>query len=102
MMIDIERLVPVFRALGDASRLRILVELLDEPRHVGALVRRSGLRQSLVSHHLKVLREAGLVAARRRGPFVYYELSGNAVRAMLASAAGDAGSHGHENNGGAG
>lgn len=90
MMIDIDRLAPMFRALGERSRLRILGELLDEPRHVGELVRRTGLRQSLVSHHLRVLREAGLVVARRRGPFVVYELAGDAVRAMLADSAGNA------------
>jgi DNA-binding transcriptional ArsR family regulator len=102
MMIDIERLVPMFRALGDTSRLRILSELMDEPRHVGELVRRTGLRQSLVSHHLKVLREAGLVAARRHGPFVYYELSGNTVRAMLGDAALGTDATRHEQDGGAG
>ncbi|NOZ95688.1 MAG: winged helix-turn-helix transcriptional regulator [Acidobacteria bacterium] len=96
MVIDIERLVLMFRALGERSRLRILGELLDEPRHVGELVRRTGLRQSLVSHHLKVLREAGLVVARRQGPFVFYELSDDAVRSMLASATDDGRSHGHD------
>jgi Predicted transcriptional regulators len=90
MMLDIDGLAPMFRALGERSRLRILGELLDEPRHVGDLVRRTGLRQSLVSHHLKVLREAGLVVARRRGPFVFYELAGDAVRALIAGAAGAA------------
>ena len=89
MMIDIDRLAPMFRALGERSRLLILSELLDEPCHVGELVRRTGLRQSLVSHHLKVLREAGLVVARRRGPFVFYELASDAVRAMLAGSSGN-------------
>ncbi len=73
----------MFRALGERSRLLILSELLDEPRHVGDLVRRTELGQSLVSHHLKVLREAGLVSACRRGPFVYYDLAGPHVRRML-------------------
>lgn len=86
-MIDIDQLVPLFRALGDRSRLRILGELLDEPRHVGELVRRTGLGQSLVSHHLKVLRESGFVLARRRGPFVFYELASEAARAVLDGAA---------------
>ncbi len=86
MMIDIEQLARIFKALGDRSRLRILAELLEEPRHVGALVRRTGLQQSLVSHHLKVLRESDLVVARRRGPFVYYEVASEAVRAVLDGA----------------
>ncbi len=90
----------MFRALGERSRLRILGELLEEPLHVGELVRRTGLRQSLVSHHLKVLRKAGLVVARRRGPFVFYELSGDAVRAMLAGAAGGQAPEGYNHNGG--
>jgi len=83
MMIDFDRLIPMFKALGDRSRLVILGQLLDEPRHVGDLVRRTGLGQSLVSHHLKVMREAGLVSARRQGPFIYYELAGPHVRRMV-------------------
>ena len=90
----------MFRALGERSRLCILGELLDEPRHVGELVRRTGLRQSLVSHHLRVLREAGLVVARRRGPFVFYELAGEAVRAMLVGSPGHGDSGGKSRTGG--
>ena len=92
-MIDIDRLIPMFRALGERSRLLIVSELLDEPRHVGDLVRRTELGQSLVSHHLKVLREAGLVSACRRGPFVYYDLAGPRVRRMVedGNAAGTTG-----------
>ncbi len=78
-----ERLAPIFKALAEPSRLKIVGELLHEPRHVGELVRRTGLGQSLVSHHLKILRAAGIVASDRRGPFVYYSLAGNEIRGLL-------------------
>ena len=89
-----ERFTPLFRALAERSRLQIVGELLREPQHVGELVRRTGLGQSLVSHHLKVLRAAGIVVSKRRGPFVYYSLAGNAVRSLLESAAAWGDPHG--------
>jgi DNA-binding transcriptional ArsR family regulator len=81
-----ERFAPVFKALAEPSRLKIVGELLHAPRHVGELVRLTGLGQSLVSHHLKVLRAAGVVTSGRRGPFVYYSLAQNGVRGLLESA----------------
>ena len=88
MMIDIDCVHPIFRALSERSRLEIVRELLDEPRHVGELVRRTGLGQSLVSHHLKVLREVGIVTSQRRGPFVYYALAEDGVRELMETAGG--------------
>jgi DNA-binding transcriptional ArsR family regulator len=72
-----------FRALADRSRLKLVQVLLEGPAHVGALVQSTGLEQSLVSHHLKALREAGLVASERRGPFVYYTLVGDTSHELL-------------------
>ncbi len=48
--------------------------LLDGPLHVGALIQRLGVEQTLLSHHLKVLRDAGLVRSRRDGKAVLYRL----------------------------
>jgi DNA-binding transcriptional ArsR family regulator len=53
----------VFTALGEPSRFRIVELLRRGPRSVNEIVGRLDLRQSQVSQHLKVLREAGLVAA---------------------------------------
>lgn len=61
-----------FRALGDETRLRILEELIPGEQCVADLMAITGLGQSLVSHHLRTLRDAGLVADRRDGRWVYY------------------------------
>ena len=65
----------VFRAVGDATRLAVLQVLLQGPAHVGDLMERLDIEQSLLSHHLKVLREAGLVVAEREGKRVRYRIA---------------------------
>ncbi len=62
------------KALGDANRLLIIVELQDGARTVNEIARSIGASQPLTSRHLAVLREKGLVAARRDGNFVRYGL----------------------------
>jgi ArsR family transcriptional regulator len=67
----------LFRALGDETRLQI-VRLLarhDEPLCVCHVEAAFDLAQPTISHHLKVLREAGLVSTERRGVWIYYRLN---------------------------
>jgi ArsR family transcriptional regulator, arsenate/arsenite/antimonite-responsive transcriptional repressor len=70
-------LAQVFKALGDPVRLR-LVSLLGARQGgelcVCDLTSAFDLSQPTISHHLKVLREAGLVESERRGTWVYYRL----------------------------
>jgi len=68
-----------FRALGDATRLRLLEILTTGEQPVQDLMSVTGLGQSLVSHHLRSLREAGLVATRRDGRWIYYAINPPAV-----------------------
>jgi DNA-binding transcriptional ArsR family regulator len=56
-----------FRALGDANRRAILDAVRAARRPVGEIADELGLSQQIVSHHLKVLRTAGLVADERVG-----------------------------------
>lgn len=65
----------VLRALGDATRLSVLQALLGGPLHVNDLLKRVTVSQSLLSHHLKVLRDAGLVHAKRDGKAVLYQVA---------------------------
>jgi ArsR family transcriptional regulator, arsenate/arsenite/antimonite-responsive transcriptional repressor len=72
---DATRLAEAFKALGDPVRLRILNLLItasDGEICACDLVEPVGRSQPTVSHHLKVLREAGLVDAEKRGTWVYY------------------------------
>ena len=70
-------LAQVFKALGDPVRLR-LVSLIGA--HQGGevcvcdLTTAFNLTQPTISHHLKVLREAGIITSERRGTWVYYRL----------------------------
>src|SRR5215216_4458685 len=70
-----------FRALGDETRLRLLEQLGDGERNVAELMELMDLGQSLVSHHLRALREAGLVRDRRDGRWVYYSIAEPALSA---------------------
>jgi DNA-binding transcriptional ArsR family regulator len=74
----------VFAALGEPTRLKIMQILPREPRcdqmyNVVELAEELGLRQPTVSHHLKILSDAGLVAARRDCNSVYYYVNQPAV-----------------------
>ena len=68
------------KVLADVTRLSVMEALLDGPRNVTQLQERVRIEQSLLSHHLKVLREAGLVTATRDGKAVRYTISPDAVR----------------------
>jgi ArsR family transcriptional regulator len=72
---DAAELAPAFKALGDPVRLRLLSLIAS---HAGGevcvceLTPRFDLTGPTISHHLKVLRQAGLIDCERRGTWVYY------------------------------
>jgi len=74
---DLEPAVPagVFAALGDETRIRIIRLLQDGELRVEDLTRTLDVPQSTLSHHLRVLREAGLVRVDRRGRSNFYSLA---------------------------
>lgn len=76
-------LAETFRLLGDPTRLRILLRCLPGPQPVGAIAGELGLSQSLVSHHLRLLRGARLVRGERRAKQVFYALADSHVSDML-------------------
>lgn len=74
---DLSKEAGLFRALADPARLTILATLARTPDEVCVCDFTSGieLNQSTVSHHLRILKEAGLVTAVRRGTWGYYSLA---------------------------
>ncbi len=80
---DAAHLAELFRALGDASRIRILSAIADEELHVGAIAEIAGISESAVSHHLRGLRQMRLVRARKDGREVYYTLDDEHVTALF-------------------
>lgn len=68
-------LVQIFKLLADETRLRVLMYLMkDRELHVTALCERLGQSQPAVSHHLALLRVAGLIEARRDGKHNFYSV----------------------------
>ena len=63
------------KALAEATRLAVVEMLMSGPRHVGEIGAALQIDQSLLSHHLRVLRDAGLVEATRDGRSVLYGLA---------------------------
>lgn len=64
------------KALADCSRLCVLQSLCDGEKSVTELVERTGLGQTNVSKHLRILKAEGLVVARRNGRNILYRVSG--------------------------
>ncbi|WP_282776431.1 MULTISPECIES: metalloregulator ArsR/SmtB family transcription factor [unclassified Nocardia] len=91
------RMAVVFKALSDPVRLRLLSVVVS---HVGQeacvcdLSDGFDVSQPTISHHLKVLREAGLLSSERRGSWVYYRAEPAALRQLshlLTAEAGELG-----------
>lgn len=75
----------VSKALGSGNRLELLEFLAQGERSVDQLAKLSGLSVANTSRHLQVLRQAGLVSARKEGLYVHYSVSGAGVIRLLAA-----------------
>lgn len=73
-----------YRLLGDPTRLKVVLTCLEGPIAVGDIARATGASQSLVSHHLRLLRAARLVRGTRRNKQVFYEVEDDHIARMLA------------------
>ena len=80
------QVAPRFRALGDPTRLQILGLLAkaQAPLCVCHLENHLDVLQPTVSHHMKILRDSGLVESERRGTWIYYSLAREALAEVAA------------------
>lgn len=76
-------LADMFRLLGDPSRLRIILSTLNGPIAVGDIATKLNLSQSLVSHHLRLLRAARLVRHERKGREIHYQIHDHHVACVI-------------------
>jgi len=78
---DPSRIEKISKALADQTRLRIF-EAISGTRHMtcGEIVSLRGVTPATVSHHLRILSEAGLITCRRKGQFVYSEVIPQTVK----------------------
>ena len=74
----------LFKVFGDNTRIKILFALLDTELCVCAIAELLGMTQSAISHQLKILKDANLVGNRREGKTVFYYLSDDHVRTIVA------------------
>ena len=80
---SISELADLFRLLGDTTRLRIVLACLDTPIAVNDIASTLGLSNSLVSHHLRLLRAARIVKADRHGKQVFYAAADQHISGVL-------------------
>jgi len=74
-MRDAQELARIFKVFSVDTRVRIVQLLEDGALCVGALSARLSVTQAAVSQHLRVLRDAGVVAAEKRGYYVHYRIN---------------------------
>jgi len=76
-------LADLFKIFGDSTRIKIMFALFEEEMCVCAIAELLGMTQSAISHQLKVLKDANLVANRREGKTIYYRLSDEHVKSII-------------------
>ena len=80
--------IDTFETLADRTRRRIVESLQSGEKPVGEIVKRSGIHQSGVSRHLRILHEAGFVSVRPEGQQRFYALRPEPFRELDAWLAG--------------
>ena len=83
---DVRAYAGFCRLLADENRLRILLSLEGGQKSVSSIIEATQLSQTLVSYHLRTLRDQGLVKTERRGPFVLYSLTHEDLPAWVSEA----------------
>lgn len=73
------------KTLADDTRLAVVRELMRGPRRVGELMQSLEVEQSLLSHHLRILRDANIVSAERDGKSVLYRLTPRVMQSENAA-----------------
>ncbi|MFE5241590.1 MULTISPECIES: ArsR/SmtB family transcription factor [unclassified Streptomyces] len=81
---DAEKMAAMFKALSDPVRLRLFSRIASHPAGEACVcdIADVGVSQPTVSHHLKKLREAGLLTSQKRGTWVYYQVAPSVVAGM--------------------
>lgn len=73
----------LFKALNDATRREILEILKEKDLTAGEIADRFHISKPSISHHLDLLKQAGLVDAEKKGQFIYYSLNTTVVEELL-------------------
>ena len=82
---NVEKVAKFLKIIADTNRLKIISVIGKKECSVSELINETGLPQTLVSFHLKVLREAEIVEAERKGAFIYYRLKNSSLLDLLSA-----------------
>lgn len=80
---ELREVAELLGLFGDATRVRILYELLGGELCVSDIAQRLGMTASAISHQLRILKQGRLVASRRDGRTIYYALADSHVRTIF-------------------
>ena len=81
MLYDLAELYKIF---GDSTRIRILYALFEKEMCVNDIAEALGMTMSAISHQLRILKQARLVKYRKEGKAVFYALSDDHVKSIIA------------------
>lgn len=81
---QLQDLGDLFKIFGDTTRIKIMYALYEGEMCVCAISELLSMTQSAISHQLKTLKDANLVSARRDGKEIYYSLSDEHVKSIIA------------------
>ena len=81
---DEQRTAATFKALGDENRIRILKLLCSGEKCACKLLEELNIRQPTLSHHMKILCDAGIVVGRKEGKWTHYSICCEGVRTVRA------------------
>ena len=78
--------VDIFKALGNSTRLRILDSVKNKKQCICDIIPFAGKSQPDVSHHIKILKNAGLISEQREGTNIFIEASNNHIFEIIGIA----------------
>ena len=81
---DVNRLANLYKMFGDPNRLKIIMALTNKELCVHDLTQLLGMKQSNVSHQLRLLKDSRLVSVRKDGKYSYYSLDDEHIDAILS------------------
>ncbi len=72
------------KALGDPTRRKILDMLKQGPLTAGEIVEKFDISGASISHHLSILRQAGLILDEKKGKYIYYEINASVLDEVIS------------------
>lgn len=80
----VDRLANTLAILGDSARLSIVIYLLNQKANVGDITNHLKMSQPAISHHLRLLKDAKILKAEKKGKQVYYSLDDGHVKDIVS------------------